>query len=460
MPRPNVLRRLIPLAAFAVLSAGAPFTPRAAGQGLEGVEDLKAEADRAFEGKIGIGPMRAALRSGKPLQPPRLLPVRHGPWELADIHAHLFMEHGLGVLFQGGFNEPLQAGDWSDRFSSQANPASLDASNLGLVVVALYAHPVLEPSRRSAIRDQIYEARAFVASHTDWVIAASPAEARAAHAAGKRILVLSLEGASGILETEEDLREFVDAGGIRIVTFAHLADDHLTGAAMMGGFKNLGNPRGWVAALPKPRGQYGELLNPHGLTDRGRAMAWALMRRGVWIDLAHSPDSAAVELEALMKRAGQPLLVTHTVLRRYRRAERGLSDRQLSEVGASGGLVGLAPCEDVLDDTKVPPALCPKGCRCRGDVYALAQQFRETADAIGAASVFLGSDFNGAETHLRPSGCSTHTSLDKQGLHQIGQTSEVWYALRRAGAPVNATEFHGVTNFISVWERAYAARGN
>ena len=87
-----------------------------------------------------------------------------------ELHSHLFMKQGMGWLFQGDFNEPLQAKNWKDRFSSQANPSSLDRSNLDLVVATLYAHPLFKLSLRDSIREQIKLARQFIKDHPKWIL--------------------------------------------------------------------------------------------------------------------------------------------------------------------------------------------------------------------------------------------------------------------------------------------------
>src|SRR4051812_6206202 len=69
-----------------------------------------------------------------------------------ELHAHLFMKEGMGWLFKGDFNGPLQAENWKSRFSSQANPETLEQSGLDIVVATLYAHPLFTWSLRDSIR--------------------------------------------------------------------------------------------------------------------------------------------------------------------------------------------------------------------------------------------------------------------------------------------------------------------
>jgi microsomal dipeptidase-like Zn-dependent dipeptidase len=379
-------------------------------------------------------------------------------YTLVDLHAHAFMDRGLGLLFDGDFQSPLRSTNWSDLFSSQINADTLEASGLGLIVVSLYAHPLFAPARQQSIRQQIADARAFVQTHPDWVIARNPHEARDAYARGKRVMVLSLEGASGILDTEEDIKELVDEDGISIVTFAHLADDKLTGAALLSSYNVLGNPRGLVSALlGQKRSPDGKLLNPHGLTPYGRWVASRLIAHHVWIDLAHASEETSIALMTMMLEAGQPLLYTHMGLGTD--ASAALSSDLLRVVSGSGGIMGLVPGESIVGATHVPAENCPSACngQCKGGVYALAAQFNAIASVIGDDHTFIGSDFNGAQVHLPPShSCATGTTLDARGLYNISQTGELWAALLTAGARVKPSQEHGVENFLAVWEKVYA----
>jgi microsomal dipeptidase-like Zn-dependent dipeptidase len=371
-----------------------------------------------------------------------------------DLHAHLFMKDGMGWFFRGKFEGPLQATSWRDRFSSQANAETVEDSDIGVLVVALYAHPLLTWSTRESIRHQIGEANLFVATHPDWVLATSAAQARKAVAQGRRVMILSLEGASGILESEEDLEEFIDRDGIRIVTFLHITDDDLGGVAFMRSYHALSTPIRWFIELFHPSFSDGVEVNARGLTEKGRALAQALIRRKVWLDLSHSSDASQRELIPMIEAAGMPLLYTHGGLRRFEKAERGVSDEQLLETALSGGMIGLCPSEDVLYDTPVPPAHCNPGCGvpCDDGLSALAESYRVAAQFLGPEAVVLGSDTNGAIPHLPPS-CGTGTTLDRSGLWNIGQTAELWRALRASGAPVPERLGSTVDAFIAKWAR-------
>ena len=61
-----------------------------------------------------------------------------------------------------------------------------------------------------------------------------------------------------------------------------------------------------------------------------------------------------------MKKAGQPFLFTHTALRKYYKAERGIAKWMIDEIKNHEGMVGLVPSEEMILDTEGPKNLCPR----------------------------------------------------------------------------------------------------
>ena len=369
----------------------------------------------------------------------------------ADLHFHLFMNQGMTWWFSGNADEPLKAKSWKNRWRSNANFETLEKSGLKLAVIALYAHPLLVTSPRDSIRNQITQAEDFVAaSGGRWVIARSSGEARAALTLGKRVIVLSLERMSWILKNSNDLHEFVDDRGVSIVTFLHLMDDGFGGVAFMPGLKGFATPFAFLESLITNGLGGGLRMNPNGLTDQGREMAKSLINRQVWVDLTHSSDLSARELMPMLEAAGQPILYTHTDLRKYFPAERGLADWQIDAVARTGGFVGLVPTADMLDEDAAHARPCGDGHATHLD--ALALSYNELAARIGAESIGIGTDFNSPVPHMRPS-CGTGTSLDTEGFWNLAQSSELPQALRAAGANVPANPEASLDRFLDAWAR-------
>jgi microsomal dipeptidase-like Zn-dependent dipeptidase len=379
-----------------------------------------------------------------------------------DLHAHLFQKPGLGWFFSGSFGEELVADSWDDRLSSKANHKTLDESGVGIMVVALFAHPVYRSDVRDALREQIAVAKAFAAKSPVWEIAKSPEETEKLLRAGKRALIFSLEGAGGALESEEDLKELIDEEGIRIVTPLHLVDDRFGGAATLNGFQYLANPLNLVDQLLDAHCDHGIETNRQGLTPLGKRLAAELVKRGVWLDLTHASDEALQSLVPIAERAGQPLLFTHTTLRAYRPTERALSEAMLQRVAKSRGILGLLPSDDALETITTNPAFCPSGCSveaCQKGIHAFATMYERVGSAIGFDRVMLGSDFNGGMRHLSKS-CGTKSELDREpGYFNLGQSDVLWSELKALGASVPPMRMTARA-FLDAWAEVKPATGD
>lgn len=364
-----------------------------------------------------------------------------------DLHTHLFMKEGLGIIFNGDFFSPVKAKNWKSRFSSQINAEAVLKSDLDLIVVALYAHPFLTLNLRDSIRSQIRQAKQFVDRHPDWVLARSPQEARLALEAKKHVLVLSLEGTAGIIETEEDIQEFVEKEGIRMVTFFHLTDDHLGGAALLKGYRSFASPFGFFSALLHWNfGGDGVLKNPNGITEDGRKLLKLLLKHHVWIDLAHAPDQSIGEILPLLR---QPILVSHTALREFNLMERALSDGLIEAIQARDGIVGLMPSVEMLGEISTPD-------RCNSGTNQLAFQYGELTKKLGVNTVAIGSDFNGGIYHLPPGAPHCPDTLPPEGFWNLGLFPQLWESLKNRGQPTDEVSLRNTTqHFLDCWDQIF-----
>jgi microsomal dipeptidase-like Zn-dependent dipeptidase len=117
-----------------------------------------------------------------------------------------------------------------------------------------------------------------------------------------------------------------------------------------------------------------------GLTDKGREMIRRMEEKRMIVDLAHA---SAQTIDDALQMATRPVIVSHTGVKGTCDNTRNLSDQQLREIAAKGGLVGIG-----FWDTAV----------CGQDAAAIARAIRYTANLIGVDHVALGSDFDGAVT--------------------------------------------------------------
>jgi microsomal dipeptidase-like Zn-dependent dipeptidase len=375
-----------------------------------------------------------------------------------DLHNHAFMKQGMQYGFTGDFDEPLRTSHYKDRFRSAVNRETLEHSDLELMVISLYAHPILgKRDLRQSIREQIERVRKWTAatqgSARPWTLARSAAQAREILAAGGHAVILSLEGADGILDTVEDLEEFIDGAGIRLVTLLHLIDDQYGGVAFLRGVRALASPIAFAREFLKGGFFGGVPLNSAGLSEKGAALATQLMKRGVWIDYAHASDASAQGLYPLSLKFKQPILNTHTTLRRYLGAERGVSDQQLQWIKESQGIIGLVPSEEFLEGTPNTQPDCHEG------ISRYVLQWKEVARRVGFERVFLGSDFNGGIPHLAPD-CASPSStsagparLFPTGMYRVDQLPALFQAIAAETSGSAALASPGPSNEKSLLAR-------
>ncbi|MGO9902339.1 MAG: dipeptidase [Solirubrobacteraceae bacterium] len=220
-------------------------------------------------------------------------------------------------------------------------------------------------------------------------------EAAAAHAtvAAGRLLALERAGHLRVARTIADLdRAAADDGELVAVL-------HLEGAeAIDPGLEAL---ELWHAAGLRSLGPVWSRANPFGagvpfispsspdtgpsLTDAGRALVRRCAELGIMVDLSHLNEAGFWDVARI---APGPLVASHAGVHALCPTSRNLTDRQLDEIGASGGLVGVVfACPflraDFADDACTPLTL-------------IAEHARYIAERIGPAHVALGSDFDGA----------------------------------------------------------------
>lgn len=177
---------------------------------------------------------------------------------------------------------------------------------------------------------------------------------------------LTLEGAHALEGDLSNLDQLYRAG-YRMAAPTHFFDTELSGS------------------------QHG--LKKGGLTPLGRRWLAAMEQRKMIVDLAHASTATIADVVSL---ATRPVMVSHTGVRGTCANGRNLSDGQLKQIAAQGGLVGIG-----FWNTAV----------CGNDVAAIARAIAYTVKLIGVDHVAYGSDFDGAVT----------TAIDAAGLPKLTQ---------------------------------------
>jgi len=81
--------------------------------------------------------------------------------------------------------------------------------------------------------------------------------------------------------------------------------------------------------------------------------------------------------------AQRPVMVSHTGVRAVCDNQRNLTDKQLTGIAKTGGIIGIAYFETAT---------------CGKDAAAIARSIRHAVNIVGVDHVALGSDFDGAVT--------------------------------------------------------------
>ena len=164
--------------------------------------------------------------------------------------------------------------------------------------------------------------------------------------------ILSLEGAhalNGQLENVDRLYEL----GFRIIGFTHFFDNKLGGSAH-------GTKQG-------------------GITKFGEQVLERMHELKMFVDLSHASPKLAEDIISLSKR---PVLVTHTGIQAVcaSKSNRNLTDKQIKQVAATGGLIGIGFWPTVT---------------CNRSISGIVSSIRYIGNLVGFDYVGLGSDFDG-----------------------------------------------------------------
>jgi microsomal dipeptidase-like Zn-dependent dipeptidase len=317
------------------------------------------------------------------------------------------------------------------------------------------------------ILNQIKAINDFARKNSDsFIVAKTPAEVRKAiHETNKTVIIHSIEGAKGLLNSQEDAY-FWAQQGVAFMTLIHLFDDEFGSSAVnpgaMGGMMNL-------------RGTIRNTFHPNrkaGLTEHGKkAIKW-LARAGIMTDLSHmSPDAVDDALE-IFKELKLPPLVTHSLFDPIHHNKRSLTRKQLLTIYELGGLYSMPISgENHIPNKPEPDFLifAKNKAVCEGslDSYRLSFSFvekflKEKFPSYDDINLSMGwqSDFNGWTNHSRPrygrKGCYPMLSrglleVEIKGLAHPGLLSQYWAILKKEGMNTDSLK-KSTEKFLRMWQ--------
>ncbi len=293
-----------------------------------------------------------------------------------DLHMHLTIDVPLSPFYSGGLNETVRAKDWDSRFKSKIDYDTLEKSGLKLIVAVIYINPIWGDVEKQ-FDMQMAEIQKYCELHRQWKIVKEPREAQEEINKGNKVFMISSEG-GWFFKERELFDKLMRRHNVRIVTPLHFSD--------------LGRRIGTAA---KQKGLFSPIQaildffssnKYEGLTPMGESLIQYLLEKKIWIDLSHS-SQAVIDQFLKIRPKGYPILMTHTVMKKYYGTERGIDESLLKLIGKGNGAVGLLPSADMLIGTPT------KDTSCEEDNPYLVQ-WQEVAAIAGTQNVFLGSDLN------------------------------------------------------------------
>jgi membrane dipeptidase len=140
-----------------------------------------------------------------------------------------------------------------------------------------------------------------------------------------------------------------------------------------------------------------------GLTDLGKELIGACNRLRILIDLSHLNERGFWDVAAISK---APLVATHSNAHALSPHSRNLTDKQLTAIGETGGMVGVNFATSYLR---------PDGCQdADTPVDLVIEHLEHILKHVGEDGVGFGSDFDGAKI---PAGIGDAAGL--QNLVQV-----------------------------------------
>jgi membrane dipeptidase len=183
-----------------------------------------------------------------------------------------------------------------------------------------------------------------------------------------------------------------------------------------------------------------------GLTDLGRECVRRMNELGIVIDLAHLTAEGAAQVIEITE---APVVNTHSNARALVDHPRNITDDQMRDIVATGGIIGAVGYGEFIDPNE--PSL-----------ERLIDHIDHMVATVGAANVGVGSDFTDYADDLVSSATKDAGIYAGYGFpadfHTVSQFPDLWEGLRRRG--YSDAEIDGIarSNFRRVFGSIREAR--
>ena len=227
---------------------------------------------------------------------------------------------------------------------SKVNPAKLTAGGVGAVVMSV----AVGPGPRTA--DGYKEARAeadkklaaasqMAEQHPSLGLAITSSEVEKLRNDGKTAIILGFQNARSLGKNPSALDEFYDAG-VRVFGLNHLGHNDFSDSSRP---LYIGETRSY-----EPAEEHG------GLSPLGVAAIKRINALGGIIDVSQMSKAATLQAIRLSR---APMIASHSNVRKLSNVSRNLSDEEIDQIAAAGGVVHLAVFSAYLVDLSDPKLL-------------------------------------------------------------------------------------------------------
>ena len=203
----------------------------------------------------------------------------------------------------------------------------------------------------------------------DMVMAGSPAEIRAAKQAGKIAVLMGIEGGHAIEDSLGVLRQMY-LQGVRYMTLTHTNTNH---------WADSSGPFYEPDFDPKKSAVH------DGLTDFGKTVVKEMNRIGMIVDISHVSDATIRDVLATSR---APVMASHSSCRALSSIPRNLTDDQIKQIAAKGGLVMINIGSAFLDQ-KVYDAFVARLAKVKPQYQKLKAQYAKDPAKLRAAMMEL-----------------------------------------------------------------------
>lgn len=231
---------------------------------------------------------------------------------IVDLHCDLLLTTKL-FGWNWSTRHPRNPLPWAPLFGHVDLPR-LQEGGIGCLALGIVTNPVWGGGPDAVARDlgRMHEQARLRPDALR--VCATAGEIRAARAEGRIAIFGGLEGAHGLAGRIDDLPWLREAG-LRYVGLVHFSANEACRPMV-----------GWRADNAAP------------LTEYGRDLVDALGHLGLIVDLAHVGRAAFVEAA---RRAGRPVICSHTACTAVHGSPRGIDDGMLRAVADTDGVVGV-----------------------------------------------------------------------------------------------------------------------